>query len=51
MQTGIPGASMDGEEVEVGMETGKDSVLSPVLLEIGSSGCKQVWAEVHFSDC
>lgn len=51
VQTGIPRTSMNGEEVEVGVETGKDSVFLPVLLEIGSSGCKQVWAEAHFSDC
>lgn len=35
---------MDGQEIEVSMESGEDGVLMAVLDEIRGGGCKEMWA-------
>ena len=38
----VAGTAVDGEEVEIGVEAGEDSVFRAVFLEVGSSRCEQV---------
>lgn len=42
VQTGVARASVDGQEVQVGVEAGKDGVLLAILHEVRCGGGKEV---------
>jgi hypothetical protein len=44
VEAGVAGAAVDGEEVEVGVEAGKDGVLLAVLVEVGGRGSEEMRA-------
>lgn len=45
----IPGAPVDGEEVEVCVKSSKDSILLAVLVQIRSCGGKKMWSIEYVS--
>lgn len=50
MQTGVAGAAVNSQIVEVGMESSKDVTLFPVFLQVRGGWCKQM-RSIPDEDC